>query len=175
VTIEMDKPWYHQVRMRVLVESVVVVGFSIIFWIWAFVISLSGTYEDGNVVKASIDDGLVCFPLTFITGLYGIALCRKWVSSPSVLLGRFIVVSVSVTAAIFIWAAIVTNSTPMHESYLVISCMIWICFGVLYFRDAERLRVEGSGIDHKGEGPNARDSGALSLKRPLIMTQEYTA
>lgn len=156
---------------RVLAESIILVLVSLIFGSWALAITLSRNYEDGNVIASSIDDGLVCFPLTLCTGIYGIALAQKYVHTPSLWFQRCIIVVFSVTVTIYIWAACTTtDSSVSHVSYLVISAILWVIYGVLYYRDVEVLCGDASYELYAHIERSSSMPGSLSLKHPLIST-----
>ena len=123
------------VQTRVLLESVIVVVVSLLFWIWAFVITLSGNYDNGLILHKSYDDGLVCFTCTFATGVCGVLFSRNVLYQKSILFGRMIIITFAITVIIFTAAAIFTDPSEMHLAYLIVSGFLWIVYGTMYYYD----------------------------------------
>jgi hypothetical protein len=124
-------------------QSMITVCVSLFFLGWAMKISYSGSYQDGLIIRKSSDDGLLCFPFTILTGLYGILLSVNIlsISQHLIYLRALIVFSFSLTVAIYINAAVALDSPAMHESYLIISAVIWGTYGGYYWYDTKKLII----------------------------------
>jgi hypothetical protein len=114
---------------------------SLFFFLWA-AYNTSDNYQDGLIVDKSIDDGLVCFPFTFLSGIIG----YFSISSPTLQLSRapglFIIFSFTFTVSIFLSAAICINTSSLHRAYLIISSLVWGSYGFLFYKEIELWRQE---------------------------------
>lgn len=128
------------VQLRLLFESIAAIVLSLLFWLWALAITLEGEYEAGLLLQASYDDGLVCFPFVFACGIFGMLVLKLRIFEQSFALSCSIAASFLFTVLVYLMSASLTNPSRRHLAYLIISAVLWILYGIFYYRDAELYR-----------------------------------
>lgn len=128
------------VRARVFYESIAAIALSAFFWLWALEITISGDYEAGLLIRASSDDGLVCFPFVFVCGILGVVIIRQKILEASRALSCSVALSFLFTILVYLMSASLTDPNDRHLAYLLVSAFLWLIYGLYYYHDAELYR-----------------------------------
>jgi hypothetical protein len=119
---------------RILSHSVLLTVTSLFFFIWAIY---------NTSVKHYFDIGLVCFPFTIATGVYGSLIVSNQLYSHLHFLQRAIVLSYLVTIIAYISSLCLAPITKVtYVSYCIIASALWGLDGLYFHFEVIRLAQE---------------------------------
>lgn len=138
---ERDSLIFLTLFQRIQGLSIISIVIPLFFFLWALYNTFNN-YSDGLLIHSTIDDGLVCFPFNIISGIVGLLSLKYILFSLSLYTSIFILSSYLFTTFVFLFAAIQLNSSALHQSYLIISSIIWGAYGVLFYKEMKLFRDE---------------------------------